>query len=104
MEVTEETEEAVSIVEFDEITSSVTVYPNPFSGNTNLEFTTPEAGDASVIVYNLVGEKVIDMNLGYVAAGTQNMQLDFSSVNTGIYLLSVTAAGETSTHRVTKTH
>ena len=56
------------------------------------------------LVYNLVGEKVIDMNLGSVAAGTQNIQLDFSSMNVGIYLLSVTAAGEISTQRVTKTH
>ena len=104
MEVTEESDPFVnSVNEVNELTTSVTVYPNPFSGNTNLEFTTPEAGDASVVVYNLVGEKVIDMNLGSVAAGTQNIQLDFSTMNTGIYLLSVTAAGETSTHRVTKT-
>ncbi len=106
MEVTSETDPftTTSVGEINELSSSVSVYPNPFSGYTNLEFITPEAGDAYVVVYNLVGEKVIDMNLGSVAAGTQNIQLDFSSVNTGIYLLSVTASGETSTHRVTKTH
>lgn len=91
-------------VEENELTSSVSVYPNPFNGNTNLSFTSTEAGEASVVVYNLVGERVIDMNLGSVAAGKQNVNLDFSSINAGIYLLSVTAAGETSTLRVTNTH
>lgn len=86
------------------IESSVSVYPNPFNGNTNLTFTATEAGEASVVVYNLIGERVIDMNLGSIAAGTQNVQLDFTSMNAGIYLLSVTAAGETSTLRVTNTH
>ena len=101
MEATETTnvEEEIASLE-----SFVNVYPNPFNGNTNLTFTATEAGDATVIVYNLVGERVIDMNLGSVNAGTQTVQLDFTSLNTGIYLLSVTAAGETSTLRVTNTH
>ena len=97
-------EDIVNIHENEEIKSSIVVYPNPFNGNTNLEFTTPETADAYVVVYNLIGEKVIDMNLGSVSAGTQNIQLDFSSVKTGIYLLSLTAGSETSTLRVTKTH
>ena len=86
------------------IESFVNVYPNPFNGNTNLTFTAAKAGDASVVVYNLVGERVIDLNLGSISAGTQTIQLDFTSLNAGIYLLSVTAAGETSTLRVTNTH
>ena len=53
---------------------------------------------------SLIGERVIDMNLGSVSAGTQTVQLDFTSMNAGIYLLSVTASGETSTLRVTNTH
>lgn len=95
---------STNVNETEEFSSSVAVYPNPFNGNTNLTFTATQAGDAAIVVYNLIGEKVIDMNLGSVAAGTQNIQLDFTSLNVGIYLLSVTAAGETSTLRVTNTH
>ena len=97
-ETTNVDEEAVALE------SAVNVYANPFNGNTNLTFTATEAGNATVVVYNLVGERVIDMNLGSVSAGTQTVQLDFTSMNAGIYLLSVTAAGETSTLRVTNTH
>jgi len=84
-----------------DLTSSVNVFPNPFTDNTTLSFTASEAGNASVIVYNLVGEKVIEMNLGTIASGTQNIELDFSSMEAGIYLVSLTAGNETSTLRVT---
>jgi hypothetical protein len=94
---------AVGVSEND-LTSSVNVFPNPFSDNTNLTFSTVESGNASVVVYNLVGEKVIDLNLGNIAAGTQSVELEFASMNAGIYLVSLTAGGETSTLRVTSTH
>ena len=64
-------------------------------------FSAAEAGQASVVVYNLVGKKVIEMNLGNIAAGTQNIELDFASMEAGIYLVSLTAGNETSTLRVT---
>jgi thiol-disulfide isomerase/thioredoxin len=99
----EVTSTSASIIE-NELTSSVNVFPNPFSDNTSLTFTTVEAGNASVVVYNLVGQKVIEMNLGNITAGTQRVELDFASMEVGIYLVSLTAGGETSTLRVTSTH
>jgi len=84
-----------------DLTSSVNVFPNPFTDNTTLSFSAAEAGQASVVVYNLVGKKVIEMNLGNIAAGTQTIDLDFASMEAGIYLVSLTAGNETSTLRVT---
>ena len=92
---------SVSGISENDLTSSVNVFPNPFTDNTTLSFTAAEAGNASVVVYNLVGEKVIEMNLGNIAAGTQNIELDFASMQAGIYLVSLTAGNETSTLRVT---
>ena len=84
-----------------DLTSSVNVFPNPFSDNTTLSFSAAEAGQATVVVYNLIGEKVIEINLGNIAAGTQSLQLNFSSLEAGIYLVNLTAGNETSTLRVT---
>ena len=84
-----------------DLTSSVNVFPNPFSDNTTLSFSAAEAGQATVVVYNLIGEKVIEMNLGNIAAGTQSLQLNFSSLEAGIYLVNLNAGNETSTLRVT---
>ena len=91
---------ATGITEND-LTSSVNVFPNPFSDNTTLSFSAAEAGQATVVVYNLIGEKVIEMNLGNIAAGTQSLQLNFSSLEAGIYLVNLNAGNETSTLRVT---
>jgi hypothetical protein len=91
---------ATGITEND-LTSSVNVFPNPFTDNTTLSFSAAEAGQAAVVVYNLIGEKVIEMNLGNIAAGTQSLQLNFSSLEAGIYLVNLTAGNETSTLRVT---
>jgi len=96
MEVTQVT----GITEND-LTSSVNVFPNPFTDNTTLSFSAAEAGQASVVVYNLVGKKVIELNLGNISAGTQTFELDFASMEAGIYLVSLTAGNETSTLRVT---
>ena len=84
-----------------DLTSSVNVFPNPFTDNTTLSFSAAEAGQAAVVVYNLIGEKVIEMNLGNIAAGTQSLQLNFSSLEAGIYLVNLNAGNETSTLRVT---
>jgi hypothetical protein len=92
---------SVSGITENDLTSSVNVFPNPFSDNTTLSFSAAEAGQATVVVYNLIGEKVIEMNLGNIAAGTQSLQLNFSSLEAGIYLVNLTAGNETSTLRVT---
>lgn len=88
-------------VEEAELSSSVNVFPNPFNEQTTLSFTTAQSGDATIVAYNLVGEKVIDMNLGNIPAGQQRVELDFASMEAGIYLVSLTAGGETCTLRVT---
>ena len=95
-----EVTQAVGVTEA-ELTSSVNVFPNPFNDQTTLSFTTAQGGDATIIAYNLVGEKVIDMNLGNIPAGQQRVELDFASMEAGIYLVSLIAGGETSTLRVT---
>ena len=77
------------------------VFPNPFVDQTNLQFTTAEAAEASLVVYNLVGEQVINDNLGTLPAGEHNHMLDFNGVTAGIYLVTLNAGGQTTTMRVT---
>ena len=44
------------------------VFPNPFVEQTNLQFTTAEAAEASLVVYNLVGEAGHQRQLGHLAS------------------------------------
>ncbi len=77
------------------------VFPNPFVDQTNLQFITAEAAEASLVVYNLVGEQVINDNLGTLPAGEHNHVLNFNGVTAGIYLVTLNAGGQTTTMRVT---
>lgn len=77
------------------------VFPNPFSEQTNLQFTTNVAGPATIVAYNLIGEQIINDNLGTIPAGEHNHVLNFSGVTAGVYLVTLTAGEQTTTMRVT---
>ena len=62
---------------------------------------TAEAGEASIVAYNLVGEQIINDNLGTLPAGEHNHILNFNGVSAGVYLVTLNAGGETTTMRVT---
>ena len=77
------------------------VFPNPFANQTNLQFSTAQAGAATLVAYNLVGEQIINDNLGTLPAGEHNHVLDFNGVTAGVYLVTLNAGGQTTTMRVT---
>ena len=51
---------------------------------------------------NLIGQKVVSQDLGTLSAGQTRMPLDLGSLQSGIYLVTVTAGDTVSTLRVTK--
>jgi hypothetical protein len=60
--------------------------PNPFNGETMLQFTLPEPTEVRLSVYNILGQEVNVLITGYLPAGKnqQRWQTDLSS---GLYLL-----------------
>ena len=72
----------------------VSVYPNPVNeGFLNINLL--EAGKATYNLYNLVGQEVLTGTLM-----TQNSQLTLSSLQTGVYILSIEQAGKKHTTKV----
>jgi len=88
-------------VEEVDFTSSVNVFPNPTSGMTNVSFATPVAGNASIRLYSLVGQQVLDLPLGRVAAGAHRQALDLNALGAGVYLMHLECAGASTTQRIT---
>jgi hypothetical protein len=88
-------------VEEVDFTSSVNVFPNPTSGVTNVSFATPIAGNASIRLYSLVGQQVLDLPLGRVAAGAHRQALDLNALGAGVYLMHLECAGASTTQRIT---
>jgi hypothetical protein len=65
------------------------VYPNPTSDFVNIEFTTPEAGEAMLSIFDMLGKKVYDVNLG-MTNGTVIKTLSTATYAKGIYNVQLT--------------
>lgn len=73
-------------------------FPNPFSGQTNIEVTLNESSNVSLEVYSLTGQKVAISDFGFKTTGQHTLTLDGSQLTTGVYFYTV-IAGQ---HKVTR--
>ncbi len=61
-------------------------YPNPFNPSTNIKFTVPADGQATLKVFNTLGQEVATLFNGEVAAGVIHLaRFDASNLSSGIY-------------------
>ncbi len=71
-----------------------TYYPNPMENVLNLSSKT---SIDNVVIYTMLGQKVVDHNIGATSA-----QLQISNLATGAYLMKVVSQGQTGTYRLIK--
>jgi len=68
------------------------IYPNPVS-NGNLFITSAANDTKSVVIYDVLGKKVIDTTVNGQA-------INVSALNSGVYVVKVTEAGKTATRKL----
>jgi len=61
-------------------------YPNPFNPTTNVKVEMKAEGNASVKVYNLIGEEVLNVFEGDLLAGVHEMNINASNLPSGVYI------------------
>jgi hypothetical protein len=61
-------------------------YPNPFNTQTTVEFSIPEDTHATLSIYNLLGEKIIELVNSNLYVGNYQYQWNASNVPTGLYI------------------
>jgi hypothetical protein len=66
-------------------------YPNPFSETTTITVNLPKAADLSMKVSNILGQQVLEMQRGYVNAGTYYFMVDAAKLKNGVYFYTVKA-------------
>jgi len=60
-------------------------YPNPFNPTTQIQYELPQDGNMSLMVYNMLGETVVELDKGFKAAGIHKITFDGSMLPSGIY-------------------
>lgn len=61
-------------------------YPNPFNPSTTIEFTLPVAGNATIVVYDVLGRRVATIADEWYSAGSHRVHFDASGLSSGLYL------------------
>ena len=64
-------------------------YPNPFNPSTAINYSVPNTGKVSLIVYNILGQKAAELVNEIKTAGSYNVTWNAAGVASGIYLLSL---------------
>ena len=60
-------------------------FPNPFNPSTEIKFDLPYAGEVSLIVYDILGQKVASLAAGHYAAGHHSVTWNASGQASGMY-------------------
>lgn len=69
-------------------------YPNPFNPNTKIDFTLPKKGIVKLNVFNMLGQKVIELLNKELSAGKHSIQFNGSNLASGTYIYKINIAGK----------
>jgi hypothetical protein len=76
-------------------------YPNPFNPTTNIKFSIPKDGNASLKIYDMLGNEVATYLEGFVKAGEYNAVIDGSNWSSGVYFYRLSTSEFTDTKKMT---
>jgi sugar lactone lactonase YvrE len=68
-------------------------YPNPFNPSTQIEYDLPNAGEVSLIVYDILGREITTLANGFHEAGIYTARWDASAQASGVYIARVKVSG-----------
>lgn len=74
--------------------------PNPAKNNTEIAVTLSENSNLDIVVTNMMGQRVMEINKGMLTSGKHNISINTSSLSSGIYFYTVTANNNSVTKKM----
>lgn len=78
------------------------IFPNPVKDLVTLNIQCERPGDLQISLINILGSEVKKWDPISVNPGEQKLELDFSAIKTGVYILKCTKSGQVQTQVVKK--
>jgi hypothetical protein len=75
-------------------------FPNPFNPATIIRFDLPEPGNTSLIIYNILGQKVKELLNEFKDAGYYKVEFNASELPSGIYIYQICSGNYTQTRKL----
>ncbi len=75
-------------------------YPNPFNPTTTINFTLDQPSNASIKVFNMLGQEVATLLNTRMSAGSHTVNFDASELSSGIYIYRLTAGTNSMTRKM----
>jgi hypothetical protein len=74
--------------------------PNPFHGNSVVNVSLDKGANLSLVVYSVIGQKVLEINKGTVDSGNHYFTIDGSQLTAGVYFYTVKVDNESVTKKM----
>ncbi len=68
-------------------------YPNPFNPSTTIRFGLPEQSEVTLSIFNILGQKVLEVTEKSLAAGEHLYNFNASRLSSGVYIYNIHAVG-----------
>lgn len=76
-------------------------YPNPFNPETTITYDLPESAEVTLLIFNILGQKVLSLDLGNQPAGEyKKIPLNLSNLSSGVYIYRLQAGDNVSTRKM----
>ncbi len=76
-------------------------YPNPFNPSTTIGFNLPKSSHVNISVFNVLGEKVMDIVNEFMNAGSHQKNIDMEKFSSGVYLYKIQSGDFVQTRKMT---
>jgi hypothetical protein len=90
------------IIDINETLSSdhISIYPNPITNIANIEFNLFKRNEVNIAVYDILGKQIKNLYQGEMMSGANNIQVDVSTLNEGVYFVKLQMNNQVITKKI----